>query len=142
MVVRSLVVLGWLFGLVLAGCGSSDGAVAGTASCTIMQMVSSGGQSISQQICEEGTSLTAAQAEQLRQQCVVPGGGAGGGIDAGVSQQATFRQGPCPRENAIGGCRLTQAGVTVTAWYYQMLGFDAASIQQLCAAAGGTFVAP
>ena len=127
--------------LATGSCGSSTDpgvAVAGTASCTISQMLSGGGTTLSQQICEEGMGLSAAQAQQLMQQCMVPGGGA----DAGLSQQAIFAQAPCPRAGALGGCRVTQSGMTIVAWYYQMGTFTSADIQMLCSSAGATFVPP
>lgn len=149
MVDRSLVVLrhGLTLSSVLAlavatgGCGSSsDQVVPGTASCTISQMVSLGGMTLSQQICEEGMNLSAAQVQQMMQQCMLPGGG--GGADAGLGQHATFAPAPCPRDGALGGCRVVQNGMTVVGWYYQMGSFTSADIQQLCSLAGATFVPP
>ena len=128
------------FALSISGCGgSSSDAVAGTASCTISQMLGGGGTTLSQKICEEGMNLTAAQAQQLMQQCMVTGGL---GPDAGLSQQATFSSGPCSRDGALGGCRVAQGGMTVVAWYYEMGTFTSADIQQLCTTAGATFVPP
>ena len=127
------------FALSASGCGSGSDAPPGTASCTISQMVSGGGTTLSQKICEEGTNLSSSQAQQLMQQCMV---GGGFGADAGFSQMATFASAPCSRDGALGGCRVTQAGMTVVAWYYQMGSFTSADIQQLCASAGATFVPP
>jgi hypothetical protein len=119
-----------------SGCGSSADTAAGTASCTISEMVAG----LSDQICEEASGLSATQAQQLMQQCMLPGGGTG--ADAGISQQAMYAAGPCSRINALGGCREVQGGITVVAWYYQAPGFTAADIQMLCAEAGATYVAP
>ena len=150
MVDRSSVVLARGLTLFLAltfvvaagGCGSSsDQFVPGTASCTITQMLNTGGMTVAQQICEEGTGLSAAQVQQLMQQCMVPGSGLGG-VDAGLSQHATFAAAPCPRAGALGGCRVVQNGMTIVAWYYQMPGFTSAEIQQLCSFAGLEFVPP
>jgi len=127
------------FALATSGCGSGSDTAAGTASCTVSQMLSGGGTTLSQKICEESTDLSAAQVQQLKQQCMVSGGF---GADAGLSQQATFSNGPCSHDGALGGCRVTQGGVTSTGWYYQMGSFTSADIQQLCASAGATFVPP
>jgi hypothetical protein len=139
---RGLVLVALLaFALTTGACGSSsDQGVPGTASCTISQMVSLGGTMLSQRICEEASGLSAAQEQQLKQQCMVPGGGLG--ADAGITQQETFAAGPCPRDGALGGCRVVQGGMTSIAWYYQMGSFTSADIQQLCTNAGATFVAP
>ena len=123
------------------GCGGSS-AVPGTASCTVSQMVSSGGLMVSQRICEESSGLSAAQVQQLMQQCMLPGGGGGLGADAGISQGAMYEPGPCSHDGALGGCRFVQGAVTSTAWYYQMGSFTSADIQQLCTLAGAMFVAP
>ena len=139
---RGLTLLSVLaFAAANAGCGSSsDQVVPGTASCTISQMVSGGGTTLSQQICEEAIGLSAAQVQQMMQQCMVSGGL--GGADAGLSQHATFAPAPCPRDGALGGCRVAQNGMTVVAWYYQMGALTSADIQQLCSLAGTTFVPP
>jgi len=149
MVDRMSVVLGrWLalpsvlaFAVGTAGCGGSQEAVPGTASCTISQTLGAAGGMLSQRICEESMGLSAAQVQQLMQQCMIPGGGPGG-AGAGFSQQAMFAPAPCSRDGALGGCRVVQAGMTVTAWYYEMGTFTSADIQQLCTLAGETFVMP
>ena len=104
-------------------------------------MVSAGGTTLSQRICEEDMGLSPAQQQQLMQQCIVSGSG-GLGADAGISQHATFAAGPCSRDGALGGCRVVQGGITSIAWYYQMGTFTAADIQQVCTAAGASFVPP
>lgn len=142
MIGRSSVVPVFAFALAIGGCGgsSSPDVVPGTASCTVTQMVSGGGTVLSQRICQESIGLSSAQVTQLKQQCMLPGGGLG--ADAGISQQATFASAPCSHDGALGGCRLLQGGVTVTSWYYQMGPFTSADIQQLCTSVGATFVAP
>jgi len=127
------------FALSASGCGGSD-APPGTASCTISQMVSNGGLSLSQKICEEGENLSASQVQQLMQECMVNNGF--GGADAGISQMGTYAAAPCSHDGALGGCRVTQGGMTVVAWYYQMGTFTSADIQQLCTTAGAQFVSP
>jgi hypothetical protein len=119
--------------LATSSCGSDS--PAGTASCTLSQMLGT----ISQKICEEGMNLSSAQVQQLMQQCMVSGGF---GPDAGISQQAGFAYGPCSHDGALGGCRVVQGGMTVVAWYYEMPGFTSADIQQLCSGVGASFVPP
>ena len=119
--------------LATSNCGSDS--PAGTASCTISQMVGT----ISQKLCEEGMNLSSAQVQQLMQECMVSGGF---GADAGISQQASFAYAACSHDGALGGCRVVQGGMTVVAWYYDMPGFTSADIQQLCAGVGATFVSP
>lgn len=131
---RALVMVPVLaFALATSSCGSDS--PAGTASCTISQMVGT----ISQKLCEEGMNLSSAQVQQLMQECMV---GGGFGADAGISQQASFAYAPCSHDGALGGCRVVQGGMTVVAWYYQMGTFTSADIQQLCSSAGATFVPP
>jgi hypothetical protein len=131
--------------LATGSCGSSSDlgvGVPGTASCTISQMLGSGVTSLSQRICEEAMGLSAAQEQQLMQQCMLPGGGGLAGADAGLSQQAIFARAPCNRDGALGGCRVVQSGMTIVAWYYQMGTFTSADVQQLCSFAGAGFVPP
>jgi hypothetical protein len=118
------------------GCGGSSGGASGLVSCTISESiggVDDGG--IGLMLCEEASG---AEAQQIRQACMTPGLGA----DAGFSAQAQFVNGPCSRVGAAGGCKVTNQGVTATAWYYTMGGFTPDLIMQLCASAGGMFIAP
>ncbi len=127
-----------------SGCGgSSSDAAAGTASCTISETVTGGGSTLGSKLCQEVENLTAAQAQQFMQQCMLSGAGAGGlGADAGINAQAIYAAGPCSHNGALGGCRISQAGITSIAWYYQMGTFTSADIQQLCTTAGATFLPP
>jgi hypothetical protein len=51
---------------------------------------------------------------------------------------------PCPHAKAIGGCRLSRGGLSVTTWYYDDgSGFpEAPDIQQGCLSIGVAFVTP
>ena len=127
-----------------AGCGASGavtgdgGIVPGHASCTQTQMVTSGGQTLSMKVCQEWMGMTVQELEVYRQGC-----GEATAVDAGFLQQRVFAQSPCSRQDALGGCRQTVAGVTQTAWYYaDDSGFTLASVQSLCTQLGGTFVEP
>jgi hypothetical protein len=84
-------------------------------------------------VCEEVTGLTSAELADFQMTCAAS-------ADGGAT--VTFAQGPCSRTNALGGCRTTEQGHTVTGWYYATGGITQAQIQQLCAQGGLTFVAP
>jgi hypothetical protein len=89
--------------------------------------------------CEE---MQASYRSLLQQDCVLTAD-AGLGT-AGISAHLT--DGPCSHANALGGCEVTNSGVTVTTWYYQSNGVGGltdtpASIQTMCSGIG-TFVAP
>ena len=138
---RSLVLaLVLMFALATGGCGSSSSAGSANAngSCTISTTVSAGGITLTQKGCEEAEGLSAAQLQAFMQQCMPT---SGAGADAGFSQQITYAAGACSRAGAIGGCRITQGGETITTWFYTA-GQTAAEIQQQCASAGGTFASP
>jgi hypothetical protein len=90
-------------------------------------------------ICEE---MPASYKSQLQQTCVLSadGGMGTGGISAHLAD------GPCSHVNALGGCKVTSSGVTVTTWYFQSNGVGGANgtpadIQTMCSGIG-TFVAP
>jgi hypothetical protein len=116
------------------GCGGGGG-VAGEGSCTLSEAT---GTAVALQLCEEAMGLSAAQLDQLRQSCMVSGGGL---PDAGVEVSAQFSAGPCSRVGALGGCRVVQGAITETIWYYGGGGAPS-DIQTLCASAGATYVAP
>ena len=118
----------------VAGCGG-DGASAGAGSCTLSESVSGAGLLM---ICEEGTGLSPADLDQLRQSCMLSGGLPDGGVQA----NAQFSAGPCSHVGALGGCRVTAGTMTVTIWYYTTGagGLGPADIQTLCAQSGATFV--
>lgn len=131
------------FAFATSGCGgSSSDAAAGTASCTISETVTGGGSTIGSKLCQEVENLTAAQAQQFMQQCMLSGGAGGLGPDAGVNAQTIYAAGPCSHNGALGGCSIIQGGITSIAWYYQMGTFTSADIQQLCTTAGATFLPP
>jgi hypothetical protein len=126
-----------------AGCGgSSSVGVGGLVSCTIAESIG-GDAGVSLKICEEVTGSPQA-AQQIRQSCMASGAGTGLLADAGLQVGATFQNGPCSRVGALGGCEVTQSGVTETGWYYDDgTGLQtSADIQTLCATAGATFVPP
>jgi hypothetical protein len=145
--VVALLAIGLLAAGAGAGCsggsGSNDGGAGGstgsggsggpsgtlTASCTGSIGVGLPGLAV----CEEVTGLTSAEVTQFQMTCAAS-------ADGGAT--VTFAQGPCSRANALGGCRTTEQGHTVTIWYSATTGITQAQIQQLCAQAGLTFVAP
>jgi hypothetical protein len=123
-----------------AGCGSGgSGAVGGLVSCTISESIG-GDAGVSLKICEETDSPQGAQ--QLRQTCMASSSGTL--ADAGFQIGAQFENGPCSHVGALGGCQVTQGGITETGWYYDDgSGLQtSADIQTLCATAGATFIAP
>jgi hypothetical protein len=109
--------------------GSGGGSGTLTASCTGAIGVGLPGLAV----CEEVTGLTSAEVTEFQMTCAAS-------ADGGAT--VTFAQGPCSRTNALGGCRTTEQGHMVTIWYSATTGFTQAQIQQLCAQAGLTFVAP
>jgi hypothetical protein len=122
-------------------CGGGSSNTTGVVSCTLTENV--GGLGVLQ-ICEE---LPAADRSQTQQGCTLPSGSLP--ADAGISAQAHFADAPCSHVNALGGCRVTNAGVTETIWYYgadvgdaDVPGQTSSDIQSLCGTIGATFVAP
>src|SRR5690349_20164500 len=126
-----------------AGCGSSDmpggGSAGGLVSCTLSESV---GAVLALKVCEEADN-TPQNVMGLKQACMVPAGG-GGLPDAGITAGADFEYAGCSHVGALGACRITTGGMTVTGWYYQdPTGLEtSADIQMLCAQAGATYVAP
>ncbi|HEY7376214.1 MAG TPA: hypothetical protein VIF57_28895 [Polyangia bacterium] len=124
------------------GCGSGSdghgGGSGGLVSCTVSESVGT----ISLMVCEEADD-TAQNVQGLMQACMVPAGG-GGLADAGITAGADFEHAGCSHVGALGACRVTTQGMTVTGWYYQdPNGLETpADIQMLCAQAGATYVAP
>jgi len=100
------------------------------------------GADVALKICEEADN-TPQNVQGLKQACMVPAGG-GGLPDAGIMAGADFEYAGCSHVGALGACRTTTGGMTVTGWYYQdPTGLEtSADIQMLCAQAGATFVAP
>jgi hypothetical protein len=125
------------FALATGGCGSSSPAASANGSCTISTTVSAAGMTATKKGCEELSNVSTAQAQAFMQQCMTTSGQA----DAGFSQQITYAAGACSHDGAVGGCRVTQAGGTLTIWFYTG-GQTAAQVQQQCAATNGTFVSP
>jgi len=121
-----------VFGTAAAGCGGSS---SGTVSCTTITSVGAdGGTSL--QTCEEVSGLPQS-AESVEQSCTASNS------DAGIQVVATFANGPCSHVDALGGCRFTANGASVTEWYYSGTGNQtSADIQAMCASAGATFIAP
>ncbi len=110
-------------GAILASCGDRDD----VASCTTSTPDEGGGTLT---VCREIADLPAAEAEFWANSCFVSATGA----------TAMYEQAPCPRAQALGGCRLTEQ--TVTYWYYPGGPYDAADVPMLCDQIGATFVAP
>jgi hypothetical protein len=128
---------------VAIGCGSSgdghgDGSSGGLVSCTVSESAGT----IALKVCEEADN-TPQNVMGLKQACMVPAGG-GGLPDAGVTAGADFEYAGCSHVGALGACRVTTGGMTVTGWYYQdPNGLEtSADIQTLCAQSGATYVAP
>ena len=95
----------------LLGCDSSSG----TLSCTESETVA--GMTI--MLCVEASCLNAQQETQLRQQCSTGVTMPGTGADGGISISEHVSDSPCSHVNALGGCKVTQGGITETGWYYQ-----------------------
>ncbi|MGH7735992.1 MAG: hypothetical protein ACREOE_20415, partial [Gemmatimonadales bacterium] len=102
----------------------------------ISTTVSTPGVTLTQKGCDELSGVSAAQAQAFMQQCMTSSG-----QDAGFSEQITYSAGACSHDGAVGGCRITQAGETLTTWFYTG-GQTAAEVQQQCTASNGTFVSP
>lgn len=124
-----------------AGCGGST-ASGQSGSCTTVDTVTIGdaGVSDSLQSCLEGAG-SAQIVDIVRQGCTSQAGDGGGGFQETVA----FMNGPCPRANAVGGCRsAVTAGVSLTLWSYNLDGQNqtAADIMASCATNNATFVAP
>ena len=115
------------------GGGSDVGSYSGVVSCSISE---SAGDGILLQLCQEVTGYTAQQAQQVEQGCSQMLG-----TDAGVGADVKGSFQPCSHVHALGGCKITQGGLSVTEWYYDDgSGLQTpASIQTLCAGLG-TFV--
>jgi hypothetical protein len=124
--------------LAVIGAGCGGGGSGGVVSCTLTENVGSLGLI---QLCEE---LPPSEAAQARQSCSVSSSTSLG--DAGISVKGTYAAGPCSHVNALGACRVSANGVTVTDWYYGSpdsgVSQTSAEIQMLCSLAGATFVAP
>jgi len=120
------------------GCGSNNGVGGGgtLGSCTLSESVADAGIAI--MLCQE-VAGSPQQIDSLRQGCMFPPGQL---ADAGIQADAHFSYGGCSHVSALGGCQITQAGVSVTNWYYE----DATGlgtpddIKMLCDGIGGTFV--
>jgi hypothetical protein len=124
------------------GCGSGSdghgGGDGGLVSCTVSEAAGT----IALKVCEEADN-TSQNVQGLMQACMVPAGG-GGLADAGITAGADFEYAGCSHVGALGACRVTTGGMTVTGWYYQdPNGLEtSADIQMLCAQSGATYVAP
>jgi len=123
-----------------AGCGGGSGGAGGLVSCTISESIG-GDAGVSLKICEEVTGSPQG-AHELRQTCTASG--AGTLADAGFQVGADFENGPCSHVDALGGCQVTQGGITETGLYYDDgTGLQtSADIRTLCATAGATYIAP
>ncbi len=99
--------------------------------------MSAAGTTLTQKGCEELAGVSAAQQQAFMQQCMPSSGQS----DAGFSQQVSYTAGACSHDGAVGACRTTQAGGTLTIWFYTG-GKTAAEVEQECTTSGGTFVSP
>lgn len=83
-------------------------------------------------ICVEGNGLAASEVESNRRSC--------------EQQGSTFSTSPCSHERALGGCRMSRDGATLTTWYYEDTPAhtteDQQSIREICAGLGVQFVGP
>jgi hypothetical protein len=117
------------------GGGSDVGSYSGVVSCTISE---SAGNGVLLQLCEDITGYSAQQAQQVVQSCsqmlTLP--------DAGVTANVQGSFEPCSHVHALGGCKITMSGLSVTEWYYDDgSGLQtSASIQTICAGIGASFV--
>ena len=64
--------------------------------------------------------------------------------DAGVTADVKFKNGPCSRAGALGGCQVTSNGSLLTLWYYPAGGgaVTAGEAMIVCSALGGSPVSP
>lgn len=117
------------FALAAAGCGGGGGsAPVGPFSCVASLPGSDGGMA-TEVLCLDVTGGTEQDLEKNRQSCSGQG-------------NALERQ-PCSHTNALGGCRVSRGGVTITTWYYATSpSDDSAPIRELCAGLGVLYVAP
>jgi len=136
-----LALLGWLCtgAIAVMGCGGGDSG--GTCSCTLTENVGSLGNI---QICEEGSGSAR---NAIVQACKSPNTASGAALaDAGVTLDVTVANRPCTHVNAVGGCQVTQNGMTVAVWYYQDPDLSnpvqTNEVQSLCAGIGATYLPP
>jgi hypothetical protein len=117
------------------GGGSDVGSYSGVVSCTISE---SAGDGLLLQLCEDITGYSAQQAQQVEQACSQMLGLPDAGLSAEV--HGSFQS--CSHVHALGACKLTMSGLTVTEWYYDDgSGLQtSASIQTICAGIGASFV--
>jgi hypothetical protein len=122
--------------LLLAACDGDD-AASGLVSCTI----SFEGLDFPKGCLEMSESAASEVQQGCRSQTAsLPDGGL-------FTQRGEFAAGPCSRVNALGACRSTETGTTVTTWFYAG-GADSGTretnedIQRLCEEKGGEFVPP
>lgn len=114
--------------LALAACGGGSGGVGGTFSCTALWAGGDAGPA-HPAVCAEGSGGTAQDYQKNRAMCTGP--------------NSQFANVPCTHQNALGGCRIHQGGVTITTWYYADTDFNSvADIQKICSGIGLTFVTP
>ncbi len=118
----------------VSACGSSGGG-GNVGSCTLSESAADAGVAI--MLCQE-VAGSSQQIQSLQQGCMLNGQFP----DAGVQATAHFMYGGCSHVSALGGCQITQAGVSVTNWYYaDPNGLETPDdIKSLCDAIHGTFV--
>jgi hypothetical protein len=107
--------------LSLASCVGPDSLV----SCTITQGAA--------KLCHE---ISQSQSQGLADSCAT--------IDAGAGGSQSYSNGPCSHVGAIGGCSVTNEGVTTTDWFYgdgKTPGMTPADVKKLCGTLG-VFVMP
>src|SRR5689334_5715810 len=108
--------------MMMVACSGDELGAGGTFSCS-SSFPSADGGARPPGVCVEGTGASIQDVENNRQKC--------------ASEGNTFSDGPCTRGGAVGGCRVTHAGVAITTWYYAGAGTTAADVQQICTGLAG-----
>jgi hypothetical protein len=112
-------------------CGGGSSNTSGLVSCTMAE-----GPIVGIKICAEAPISFKSQIKSLCESA------ADAGL-ASVGANSNFTDGPCSRASALGGCRITSGGMTVTMWYSSVGGIGTtANVLAICTGIGGTYVAP
>lgn len=106
-----------LLATIVVACGSDDSGA--EFSCTAAGFGTADGGARPPGVCVEGAGASPDDVEKNRQDCARQGG--------------TFALGSCSRAGAVGGCRVSNGGQSVTTWYYGGDGSTTtADVQKIC----------
>ena len=139
-----------------AGCGGNETVLAGSAgapnngsgaalSCVYTEAMEVQDAGAISTFCVEALGFSADMAASFQSTCDMPmSSDAGVSSDAGFSMTITtvWATQACSRDNVVGGCQVTAAGMPLTTWYYAGVGMTVDVVQMTCAEEGGTFVSP